>query len=250
MAENKSISLMIQIGVVVILFALWDLSVRFDWVDSLFLTSPQETFAKIIPVAVGARADFLITAVSFFVAFVLGVSMALLVGFMLNRSLFAHATFMPLLVLGVTVPKVTLLPLFVLWFGVEKTTVVVYAALSAFFPMVVNVAAAGREVKPSQILFARASGFNELQIYRKVIFPAMLPVLISGLFYACNAAVTGVFIVELAQSRSGVGAVIHDLAVTFRTAELYAAVFLTATLTVTINIGLWQLARYFGRWRT
>jgi ABC-type nitrate/sulfonate/bicarbonate transport system permease component len=77
----------------------------------------------------------------------------------------------------------------------------------------------------------------------------MLPVLSSGLFYACNAAFMGVFIVELALSRFGMGAMIHDLAVTFRTAELYAAVILTAATTVVINMALWSLARYFSRWR-
>jgi ABC-type nitrate/sulfonate/bicarbonate transport system permease component len=59
----------------------------------------------------------------------------------------------------------------------------------------------------------------------------------------------GVFIVELALSRFGMGALIHDFAVTFKTPELYAAVLLTAAITVAINMALWYLARYFGRWR-
>jgi ABC-type nitrate/sulfonate/bicarbonate transport system permease component len=149
----------------------------------------------------------------------------------------------------VIIPKVTLLPLFVLWFGIEKATIVVYGALSAFFPMVVNVSAAGQEVKPAQITLARVMGYSKIQTYRKVIIPAMLPVLTSGLFYACNAALMGVFIVELALARFGIGAFVRNLATTFRTPELYAAIILTSLITVIINMLLWSLARRLGRWR-
>lgn len=249
LAGSRLLPLAIQLGVIALLLLTWDLSVRRSWIDSTFLASPSDTFFLLASTARTALPQLAATMIGFAAAFVCGVALALILGFALNVSQCAYATFMPLLVLGVTIPKVTLLPLFILWFGIDKTTVIVYAALSAFFPMIVNVAAAGREVKPTQILLAKAMGYSQVQIYRKVIFPAMLPVLASGLFYACNAAMMGVFIVELALSRFGMGALIHDLAVTFKTAELYAAVLLTATITVVINMALWYLARYFGRWR-
>jgi ABC-type nitrate/sulfonate/bicarbonate transport system permease component len=115
--------------------------------------------------------------------------------------------------------------------------------------MVLNVSAASQEVKPAQITLARAMGYSGLQTYRKVILPAMIPVLTSGLFYACNAALMGVFIVELVLARYGVGAFIRDLATTFRTAELYAAIVLVSLITVIINMSLWALARHFSKWR-
>jgi NitT/TauT family transport system permease protein len=250
LANRRFLPLAIQFGVIVLFLLIWELSVRRGWIDSLFLASPLDTVSKLASTTRIAIPHLYATITGFVAAFALGVVMAVILGFALNMSRYAYATFMPLLVLGVTIPKVTLLPLFVLWFGIEKTTVIVYAALSAFFPMIVNVAAAGKEIKPNQILLARAMGFNHAQVYRKVIFPAMLPVLASGLFYACNAAMMGVFIVELALSRFGMGALIHDLAVTFKTGELYAAVLLTAAITVVINMALWYLARYFGRWRS
>jgi NitT/TauT family transport system permease protein len=249
-ANRRFLPFAIQLGVVALFLLAWELAVRRGWIDPLFLASPIDTLATLPSTAQIALPHLYSTVTSFVAAFVLGVVLAMVLGLALNMSRYAYATFMPLLVLGVTIPKVTLLPLFVLWFGIEKTTVIVYAGLSAFFPMIVNAAAAGLEVKPNQLLLAKAMGYRPVQTYRKVIFPAMLPVLCSGLFYACNAAMMGVFIVELALSRFGMGALIHDLAVTFRTAELYAAVFLTAAITIVVNMALWYLARYFGRWRT
>jgi ABC-type nitrate/sulfonate/bicarbonate transport system permease component len=248
-SNRRYLPLAIRLCVIAFLLLIWEISVRRMWVDQLFLSSPVDTFAALAPTTLLALPHLYTSVIMFAVAFGFGVAFALVVGFALNASGYARATFLPLLVLGVTIPKVTLLPLFVLWFGIEKTTVIVYAALSAFFPMIVNVAAAGSEVRPNQVLLAKAYGYGRLQIYRKVIVPAMLPVLASGLFYACNAAMMGVFIVELALSRFGMGALIHDFAVTFRTPQLYAAVFLLATATGVVNLSLWYLARYLGRWR-
>jgi ABC-type nitrate/sulfonate/bicarbonate transport system permease component len=248
-SNRRFLPLAIRLGAIAFLLLIWEISVRRAWVEPLFLAGPIDTFASLATTTPVALPHLYNSVTTFVMAFGLGTGFALILGFALNVSGYARATFMPLLVLGVTIPKVTLLPLFVLWFGIEKTTVIVYAALSAFFPMIVNVAAAGSEVRPNQVLLAKAFGYGRLQTYRKVIIPAMLPVLASGLFYACNAAMMGVFIVELALSRFGMGALIHDFAVTFRTPQLYAAVLLLATVTGTVNLSLWYLARYLGRWR-
>lgn len=239
----------IRTGSIALFLLAWELSVRLGWIDSLFLASPVETAAKLGTTARTAAPHLYATLTAFGTAFSAGVLLAAVLGFVIGMSSYTYKVFMPLLVLGVTIPKVTLLPLFILWFGIEKTTIIVYAALSGFFPMVVNAMAAVLEVKPNQVLLAKAMGYSKIQIYKKVIFPAMLPVLSSGFFYACNASMTGVFIMELALARFGLGALVHSLAVTFRTGELYAAVVLTASITVVINMALWYTARYFGRWR-
>jgi ABC-type nitrate/sulfonate/bicarbonate transport system permease component len=247
--HDRHLALAIRTAAILLFIAIWYLAVRLEWIDPMFLASPQDTLRHLIPVTRKAAPDLYATLTSFSVAFVTGVAGALLVGFVISLSDYNRKVFLPLLVLGVTIPKVTLLPLFILWFGIEQVPIIVFGALSGFFPMVINVMTATGEVKPNQILLAKAMGFNRLQIYRKVIFPAMLPVLTSGLFYACNASMMGVFIVELALARHGLGAFVHDLAMTFRTADMYAAVVLTASITVTINMALWYAARYFGRWR-
>ena len=234
---------------IILFLVAWDLSVRLQWVDPLFLAGPLETLSQLVPVARAASVDLFTTLISFIAAFIIGVLAAVALGMLINMSEYARKVFMPLLALGVTIPKVTLIPLFLLWFGIDRTPVVVFAALSGFFPMIVNVMAGVSDVKPGQILLAKAMGCGRFQIFRKVVFPAMLPVLSSGSFYACNAAMMGVFIVELAQSRHGLGAVVHDYAVTFKTPELYAAVTLTASIAIAINMALWYLARYIDRWR-
>jgi NitT/TauT family transport system permease protein len=247
---GKYFPLAIRLVAIAVFVAIWDVAVRLGWVDPLFLASPLDTIEHLVPVTRHAALDLAITLTAFISAFIAGVFFALAIGFALNLSTYGRQMLLPLFVLGVTIPKVTLLPLFILWFGIAQTPVIVFGALSGFFPMIINVITAGSEVKPNQIRLAKAMGFGAVQIFCKVTLPAMLPVLVSGLFYACNASMMGVFIVELALARHGLGAVVHDLAVTFQTADMYAAVLLTASITVAINMALWYAARYFGRWRS
>jgi NitT/TauT family transport system permease protein len=228
----------------------WDLSLRFGLIDPLFLATPLQTLHALPKTTVASLPHIAASFLSFFQALALGVGAAIVIGYLVNTSTYASRMFMPIFQAGVTLPKVTLLPVLVLWLGIEKTTIITYGALSAFFPMIVNVAAAMQEVKPNQITLARSLGLSRVAIVRKAVIPAMLPVLASGLFYACNAAMMGVFIVELAVARVGVGAYVHDLAVTFRTPELYAAIILTSLMTIAINLAIWYAARHLGKWRT
>ena len=113
--------------------------------------------------------------------------------------------------------------------------------------MIVNVMAATGEIKPNQILLAKAMGYGRIES-AEMMFPAMLPVLSSGLYYACNASIT------VSHRRGGAGAPrsrrgSSRLRHGFQTAELYAAVVLTASIAAAINLALWYAARYFGRWR-
>ena len=240
----------IQVGFVAAVLLIWHLAATLGWVDSLFLATPLATARVFVSTAILSEPHLAATLSSFIVALLLGVFAAMAVGFVISFSRYNYFVFMPILALGVTIPKVTLLPLFVLWFGIGKTTIIIYGALSAFFPMVVNVSAAAQEVRPAQLTLARAMGYSQIQTYRKVILPAMLPVLTSGLFYACNAALVGVFLVELFLARYGMGAFIRDLATTFRTPELYAAIILVSLVSIVINMSLWFLARRFSSWRT
>lgn len=239
----------LRIGFIVLFLVFWELSVRLGWIDKLFLAGPIDSTLYIPKALEMAGPHLRATLTSFFMAFFAGAASGLILGLLVGSFRYTYRAFQPILVLGVTIPKVTLLPLFILWFGIGKATIVIYALLSGFFPMVINSMAAVMEVKPNQIIAARALGFTGFQIYRKVVFPSMLPVLSTGLFFACHSAMTGVFIMEMALARFGLGALIYSLAVTFRTPELYAAIALTASITVIINIALWYMARHFSKWR-
>jgi NitT/TauT family transport system permease protein len=236
-------------GSIALMILIWDLSVRLGWIDKLFLASPyltlislKKTWGLAWPHLTTSLLEF---AIAFFFALTLGISLGLVIGVVKDlRNLLS-----PFIPLGITIPKVTLLPLFILWFGIGKSTIIIYGAISGFFPMIINTLAGVSEVKPSYIVAARSMGYSTFQIYYKVVFPAMLPVISSGLFLCSVQTLIGIFIMEMALSRFGLGALIYQMAVTFRSGELYAAIVFTAAITLIINGTFWYISRELGKWR-
>jgi ABC-type nitrate/sulfonate/bicarbonate transport system permease component len=187
--------------------------------------------------------------ISFSIGFLLAITLGMGLGLIIGTTRYLDRFLSPLIPLGLTIPKVTLLPLFILWFGIGRSTVIIYAMIAGFFPMIINTISGVVEVKPIYIVYARSMGYSTFQIYRKVIFPAMLPVISSGLFLSSVLTLMGVFVVEMAFFRIGLGALINDLAVALRTGELYAVILITATISFIINGAFWYISRRFSKWR-
>ena len=246
---NRVITNVIRWGSIALILMVWDMSVRLGWIDKLFLASPYLTllsFKKSWGIALPhLKATLWEFGLAFSMAIVLGISLGLTIGIFryLNKLL------SPLILLGITIPKVTLLPLFMLWFGIGKPTVIIFGMISGFFPMIINTIAGVSEVNPKYIIAARSMGYSTIQIYYKVVFPSILPVISSGVFLCSVQTMIGVFIMEMALARTGLGALIYQMAVTFRTGELYAVIVITATITLIINGAFWYVSQGFSKWR-
>lgn len=240
---------LIRWGAVLFILLLWDAAVRVKLVDSLILAPPLTTAASFLSGWKLSLPHLKATLVQFGIAFGVAVVSGVAVGLAVGISQRSYGLLSPLILLGVIVPKVVLLHLIILWFGIGRGAIVAFGLLSGFFPIAVNTMAGVREVKPSYITAARAFGCSTLQIFRKVVVPGMLPVLSSGLFLGSVGVMTGVFIMEMIMARTGIGALIFSLAINFRPGELYAVVLITASVTLAINGSLWLLSRELGKWR-
>lgn len=231
------------------LILIWDATVRFGWVDELFIASPCLTILSLKRAWGIVLPHMKATLVEFSIGFLLAVSLGMSMGLIIGTKRYLNKLLSPLIPLGLTIPKVTLLPLFLLWFGTGRSTVIIYGMVSGFFPMIINVISGVVEIKPIYIVCARSMGYSTFQIYRKVILPAMLPVICSGLFLSSVLTLMGVFVVEMAFFRIGLGALIYDLSTSFRTGELYATILITAALSFIVNGVFWYISRRFGKWR-
>ncbi len=227
----------------------WEITVRLEWIDPIFLASPTQV-AKAFP---GIWSTALIHLVSTLWEFTLALTLAILVGvgagFLVGFSPHLYQLLGPVASLGLVVPKVTLIPLFLLWFGLGKSAIVFYGFLSGFFPVFLNSMAGVREVKPSYVVAARAMGCAPWEICFKVVVPAAMPVLVSGIFMGSVQGMIGLLIMEMAMARYGLGAWIYSLAVNFKTAELYAAVAMTIAVSLSINLTLYYLSERLNAWR-
>jgi ABC-type nitrate/sulfonate/bicarbonate transport system permease component len=133
------------------------------------------------------------TAVGLLIAGIMGIPL----GFLMVRSRLVSWFFDPLVALGNPAPKLALIPVFTLWFGIDHVSKIMLVALTTVFPFILSAAQGAQSVPTSQVWAARAMGSTELVILRRVVLPASMPALMSGLRVAVPTALLTTFTAEM-----------------------------------------------------
>lgn len=147
----------------------------------------------------------LMTAFAVVVGFVLGSLLGIVVGYLLGLSRTAEVVLSPYILALQIAPKVAFAPLFVLWFGYTVYPKILVAVLIVFFPVMVNVLSAIRQVDPDLINLARSFSASRWQVFKLIEFHAAMPPLFSGLRIGATLAVIGVVVGELVGGNVGLG---------------------------------------------
>jgi NitT/TauT family transport system permease protein len=192
----------------VLLFLVWELASRLFDIPTFILPAPSVILAEVGPwgavVAKNAWITLLTTLGGFFAALFLGV----LLGFAIGYSKLANLTLYPLLIGFNTIPKVALVPLMSIWFGIGAVPAVLTAFLLAFFPIAVNVAIGLATVEKEMQDVLISLGASRFEIFQKVGFPHTMPYLFASLKVAISQAFIGSVIAETVASNGGIGYVI------------------------------------------
>lgn len=185
----------------------------------------------------------------------LGLALACLVaiplGMLMGRFRAVERFFMPLISMLMPIPSLAWVPLFILWFGIGNTSTILVVVYAACFPMIYNVWGGVRAVNPLWVRVGRALGADRRALFGKVIWPAALPYVITGLRLSFGRAWIAVVGGELLASPEwGLGKMIFD-AKEFMNAEV-----MLAALVVIAGFGLlfervvfqWLENRTVARW--
>ena len=237
-------------GLIGAALALWEVAARARWLDPDFVSPPTKVLAAMVglaspPVLAAARLTASEVALAFLLASVVGVGAGLVIG----RSPFAYRTFRPMALLLFSVPKMVMLPLFILFFGIGLLSKAVFALSLGVFPILLNVIAGTRMVDPTLVTAAYSMGASRLGIFAKVVLPAALPSVITGLRVGMTQTVLGVLLAELYAANTGLGYLVALYSQTFKPAQLFALFFFVAALSILVNEALRWLERHAGRWR-
>ncbi len=146
-----------------------------------------------------------ITAAEVIIGFVLGSALGAMIGYALGLSPKVEAILSPYLLALQIAPKVAFAPLFVMWLGYTMYPKILVAVLIVFFPVLINVLSAMRNMDHDMINLARSFSATRLQVFRTVEYPTTLPALFSGLRIASTLAVIGVVVGELVGGNIGLG---------------------------------------------
>jgi NitT/TauT family transport system permease protein len=165
-----------------------------------------------------------ITGLEVGAGFVLGALLGMAVGYLLGMSLTAEVVLSPYILALQIAPKVAFAPLFILWLGFGVSPKILVAVLIVFFPIMVNVMTAVRNVDPDLINLARSFKATRAQIFWRIEFPASMPSLFAGLRIGATLAVIGVTVGEFVGGNVGLGYLLVLAAGAAETAKVFSAI--------------------------
>lgn len=231
-----------MIGAVVPLAAIaaWELAARTALVSPRYFPPPTVIATTLGRLLTGGEfwSDALTTlarlAVAFLVAAAAGVPLGLAMG--LWRPL--RRIVEPPVAMLYPLPKIALLPLFLILLGVGENAFVMTAAVTAFFQIVISTAGGTAAIDPRLVEVGRNYGARGVALFRKVILPAALPAVLTGLRLGLGLALITVIAVEFVAAKSGLGHVVFRYWQMLLAAEMYAAFVLIGLMGMGATRGL------------
>jgi ABC-type nitrate/sulfonate/bicarbonate transport system permease component len=241
-------------------FILWELFARSGAISPLFFPKASSMFEALWqgltttapPGAIvsGSIRDHLLYSMSnlgmgLAIACVVGIPAGLLMG----GNKYVEKILSPYVWALASVPRIALVPLFILFLGFSVKMQVTIITLSAVFPIIINSWAGVKTTDKSLLSAAKVFGANRLQLYMRVVLPYTLPFIISGIQQGIGRGLVAVIIAEIFGGSRGLGYLVSRSADTFDSALMYAVLFLL----VVVSLSLVQLTRwleaYVAPWR-
>jgi NitT/TauT family transport system permease protein len=226
---------------VAVMIALWQLFAMAFALPSFVLPRPfavVEALAKWTgPILTNAGH----TLVSTLLGFVLAVVMGTVLGVAIGASRLIYRGLYPVLIGFNSVPKVAVVPVFVIWFGAGPIPAVLTAFLVSFFPIAVNVATGLATVEPELLDVLRALGARKRDILLKVGLPRSMPYFFASLKVAVTLAFVGAIISETVAGKNGIGYLMMAATANFDTPLVFAGLLVTSVMGIAMY-GLFAIA--------
>ncbi|MCP2279775.1 NitT/TauT family transport system permease protein [Nocardia amikacinitolerans] len=237
--------------VIALFLALWETAPRLGLVDEVFLprfSVVARAFAELV--ASGEMWEHVSTSLT---RSLIGFTLALLVAIPVGIGIAWYkpvADFLnPILELFRNTAALALLPVFVLILGIGETSKVALVLYASFFPILLNTITGVRTVDPLLIKSAVSLGFGPLRLFQKVVLPAAVPSIFTGVRMAAASSILVLIAAEMVGARAGLGYLITAAQQNFQIPDMYAGILAISLLGLTFNGILVALERRFSRWR-
>jgi len=211
-----------------VLFIVWEAAVRIFGIPVFFLPPPTAIAGAIAEYWGPIYRNSLFTLSTTLIGFGLAVGFGLVLGLVVGWSRAIYSGLYPLMIGFNAIPKVAVVPILVLWFGIGFIPAVLTAFLISFFPIVVNVATGLATIEPELEDVLKALGASKLDIMRKVGIPRTLPYFFGSLKVAITLAFVGSVISESIASNRGIGNLMLQAQAQFQVPLIFAGLIALA----------------------
>jgi NitT/TauT family transport system permease protein len=182
------------------------------------------------------------------VGFAVGAGLALPLGLAMGASRIVYAWMNPLVQLLRPIPPIAYIPLSILWFGLGNPPAIFLIALGAFFPVLMNTIAGVRQVDGIYLRAARNLGAGGPTLFLRVILPAAVPYILTGMRIGIGTAFIVVIVSEMIAVNNGLGFRILEAREYFWSDKIIAGMITIGILGLAIDAGMNKLNNYLLRW--
>ena len=181
--------------------------------------------------------------------FVFGTVTGVLAGLVLGRSDYLSRIFQPFVVALNSIPRIAIVPLIILMFGLGDLSKIVTASIVVFFVVFFNTFEGTRSVDRDQIAAARLLGASEVTVLRTVVIPSALAWVFASLTPAVSFALIGVIVGEFIGAERGLGKLIIEAEARANAAEMMVAIFVMMIVGIALAYVVRQIQAYLLRWQ-
>jgi ABC-type nitrate/sulfonate/bicarbonate transport system permease component len=239
-----------QAGFVLVILALWYLATNRWGVNRLLLPNPVTVWQQLVDVLKSGEylPDLRVTLTELAAAFVLAMTSGTVVGYFVSRTGYSIRVFEPLFAGIYSIPIILFLPLYILFFGLGPPSKIALGTTISFFPIVLSTIAGFGNVDRTLVTAARAMGASDYQLFRYVLLPAALPVILTGLRMGFTVALLSIIGSETIASLAGLGHHIVQLAEGMDMARMFAYIAFVVLIAAVLNGVVSSLERRGRRW--
>jgi len=235
--RDRLLSRGVQVGFLLGLIALWYFGTAVWGISQILLPNPVNVWRELEDVIRTGEflPDLQVTLTEVAVAFALSCTSGVTLGYIISRSHYSIRVFEPLLAGAYSVPIILFLPLYVLFFGLGPWSKIALGTTISFFPIVLNTIAGFGYVERIYITAARSMGASDFQMFRHVLLPAALPVILTGLRIGFTVALLSILGSETIASLAGLGHRIVHLAEAMETPRMFAYIAFAVVIAALLN---------------
>jgi ABC-type nitrate/sulfonate/bicarbonate transport system permease component len=266
---------LLSVGFPLLLLALWETAVRLHWLDSRFFPAPTTVAAALWELTVkgellgrlwllpgliaagdlaGVRKVFAeghlwVSLFRIFAGFFVGALPGILLGVAMGMNRTLRVALDPVVSAVYVLPKIAILPLVMLIFGIGEVSKIVIVAIASFFLVLINTTVGVRDIEPIFLEAGRNYGANHRQMFRHIIIPAALPIIFSGLRLSLGTSLIVIIAAEFVAANYGLGYLIWFSWQTLLTENMFAGLLVIMLLGALFTSGLQALERRLMPWQ-
>lgn len=236
--------------ILVLLYLAWLAVIEIFDINELVLPSPNDVITSFFEIVRQPQTweHVRTTAVETVVGFLIAVALGLVTGVVLGKLPWLEVCLRPMIVASQVVPKVALVPLFVIWFGFGMTSKILMSALLAFFPIMLNVQLGVRSVDAGQRDVMRSLNASRWQLLRHLELKSTLPYVFAGMEVGIVFAVIGAVVGEYLGGSEGLGNMVVVTLNALNAPELFAVIALLSLMGLILYFVVNSLKRFVIPW--